>query len=164
MSESDRFEPEGLAHFEGAVDQMEALLQALTSAPCHRVADHPTVPRVPGIYLFRHEGKPIYVGQSRDLRRRLRYHTRPSSRHNQASFAFNFAKREAFAAGLDVKRTRSTLAADVDFAAHFADALASVAGMSVQFTEIEDPIVRTMFEMYASLALGTSEFNSFETH
>lgn len=164
MELNDVGNPERLAHFAGAVAALPALLEALTSAPCHRVSDHPTLPNVAGVYLFRSGGAPIYVGQSRDLRRRLRYHTRPSSRHNQASFAFNFAKREAREIGVNVDRTRAILAADPEFGPLFASALATVADMEVQFTEVADSIVRTMFEMYAALALGTEDFNSFETH
>ena len=36
--------------------------------------------------------------------------------------------------------------------------------MDVQFIELADPIARTLFEIYAALALGTTEFNRFETH
>jgi hypothetical protein len=41
-----------LAHFEQAVRKMSVLLDALLSSPKHRVADHPTVPNTPGIYLW----------------------------------------------------------------------------------------------------------------
>jgi hypothetical protein len=155
---------DGRAEFAAAVDQMERLLQQLEAAPCLRVAEHPVLPAVPGVYLFTDGKKPIYVGQSRSLRRRLRIHTRPTSRHNQASFAFNLAKREARLAGVDIVRRRKTLGADAAFEVHFAAARAAVAQMSVQFVEVPDPIVRTMFEMYVSLVLDTREFNSFETH
>ncbi len=36
--------------------------------------------------------------------------------------------------------------------------------MGVQFIELADPIARTLFEIYAALALDTVEFNAFETH
>ena len=36
--------------------------------------------------------------------------------------------------------------------------------MVVQSTELPDPVERTLFEVYAALALGTEKFNSFETH
>jgi len=36
--------------------------------------------------------------------------------------------------------------------------------MGVQFIGLADPIERRMFEVYASLALVTTEFNKFETH
>lgn len=154
----------GVAHFEDAVALMPALLDALRSAAKHRVADHPAVPNTPGIYLFNDGEKPIYVGQSRKLRTRLRQHTGATNRQNQASFAFNLAKREALADDVDVKRPRADLELDADFVPHFDKARADVAAMNVQFIELADPIARTLFEVYAALALDTVEFNSFETH
>ncbi len=154
----------GVGHFEDAVAQMPALLDALRSAAKHRVADHPAVPNTPGIYLFSDTDKPIYVGQSRKLRTRLRQHTGAANRQNQASFAFNLAKREALAGKVDVKRPRADLELDAAFVPHFDKARADVAAMDVQFIELTDPIARTLFEVYAALALDTVEFNSFETH
>lgn len=87
-----------------------------------------------------------------------------TSGQNRASFAFNIAKAEAGRAGLDVGRFRQVLEADADFAKHFDEAKRRVVGMTVRYIELADPIERTMFEMYASLALRTGEFNSFETH
>lgn len=155
---------DGLRRFDEAVSKMPRLLEQLLEAPAHRVADHPNVPNMPGIYLFSQDGEPVYVGQSRKLRQRLRHHTDLSSGQNRASFAFNIAKRDAGLAGIDVARFRQVLEADVDFAEHFDRAKQSVANMTVQLIELADPIERTMFEMYAALALSTSEFNKFETH
>lgn len=56
------------------------------------------------------------------------------------------------------------LEADEEFARHFDEAKSRVAVMDVQFIELADPIERTLFEVYASLALKTTEFNKFETH
>jgi predicted GIY-YIG superfamily endonuclease len=153
-----------LQHFDEVVAQLPALLKELQSAAKHRVADHPSVPNTPGIYVFTRSDRPIYVGQSRKLRNRLRQHTGAKNGHNQASFAFNIAKRDAAAAGVDIKRFRKALEADKDFTEHFDAARAQVAAMDVQFVAVPDPITRTMFEMYAALALDTAEFNSFETH
>jgi hypothetical protein len=36
--------------------------------------------------------------------------------------------------------------------------------MDVRFIEIDDAMTRTILEVYAAQALGTDEFNSFETH
>ena len=36
--------------------------------------------------------------------------------------------------------------------------------MEVRCVEITDPQLRTVFEVYAAMALGTLEYNSFETH
>jgi hypothetical protein len=74
------------------------------------------------------------------------------------------AKREAAKAGVDIKQFRSVLEANPKFVPHFDAARASVAEMDVQFIEVPDPIVRTLFEVYAALVLDTVEFNSSETH
>lgn len=163
-SVNEHLDPAGVDRFDAAVDRLPALLKTLCSAPRHRLNEHASVPNTPGIYLFSEGDKPIYVGQSRKLRNRLRQHTGATRGHNQASFAFNIAKRDAKAAKLDVKRPRALLQADADFVVHFDAARTAVAAMNVQFIEHADPIERTLFEVYAALALDTVEFNSFETH
>jgi hypothetical protein len=155
---------EGVHRFDSAVAQLPALLDALRAAPKHRVVDHPSVPNTPGIYLFSDGDRPIYVGQSRKLRSRLGQHTGAKRGHNQASLAFNLAKRDAASAGVNVHRTRELLGADSAFTPHFDAARAAVAAMDVQFIELAEPVERTLFEVYAALALDTAEFNSFETH
>ncbi|WP_407309875.1 hypothetical protein [Desulfosporosinus sp. SB140] len=46
----------------------------------------------------------------------------------------------------------------------FLNAKKRVSKMSVRAVEINDPIVQTIFEVYASMELKTDEFNSFENH
>jgi len=150
--------------FESAVERMRPLLAELHSAPQHCVGDHPSIPAAPGIYLFSDHGRPIYVGQSRNLRRRLAQHTSLKSRQNEARFTFNLAKRSAREAGLNTEGPRAAVEAQPEFAKYFEHARKEVADMSVQFIELPDPIARTLFEIYASLTLNTDEFNSFETH
>ena len=146
----------GVASFTAAVQQMAPLLAALKDAPRHQVAPL-AVPNTPGIYLFRDGERPTYVGQSRTLRTRLKQHAGATRGHNQASFAFNVAKREAATAGVDVRRFGAALEADEDFVPHFNAARASVAALDVEFIEVPDPIVRTLFEVYAALVLDTVE-------
>ncbi|MDA1061465.1 MAG: hypothetical protein O2895_00890 [Chloroflexi bacterium] len=85
----------------------------------------------------------------------------PSARHTQASFAFNLAQSEA---GRRPRATRAEREQEKDFAPRFLAAKARVAEMDVQFIALDDPIERTIFEIYAALHLGTEEYNSFETH
>ena len=59
---------------------------------------------------------------------------------------------------------RETVAATPEFRPYFEDAKAEVARMDVRFVEVPEPELRTVFEVYAALALGTTDFNSFETH
>ena len=155
--------PSGVRQFDAAVEKMPELLRRLLAAPNARRDQHPHVPPVPGIYLFS-ETDPVYVGQTRDLRRRLGEHTRAKSAENEASFAFLIGKQAAATAGLDIGLTRKRLQADPAFAVHFKEAKERVAGMDVCWIELRDPIERTLFEIYASLALNTVTFNSFETH
>ena len=159
-----KLDRQGIKQFGDAVERMPGLLKELTAAPRQWVSERPKLPQAPGIYLFTENERPIYVGQSRKLRQRMRSHTRLAARQNQASFAFNLAKRAAGEAGLEIKRFRQVLADDPDFAAHFEEAKTRVRSMEVQFIELADPIERTLFEVYASLAPATTEFNKFETH
>ncbi len=153
----------GVAQFESATVLMPELLGRLLAAPAAPRNEHKKIPKVPGIYLFS-EKQPIYVGQTRNLQTRLRNHTSAKATENQASFAFLIGKESAEQAGLDLEQTRKVLEADPDFAEHFAEAKTRVAKMDVRWIELNDPIERTLFEIYAALALNTVAFNSFETH
>jgi hypothetical protein len=158
----------GVKTFEKRVTaELRALLERLLDAPKHPRAEHPpgSIPETPGVYLFSDAtGKPIYVGQSRNLRARLAQHCRPSSPENAASFAFNIAKREAEGLSIDITGFRRELSKRPDFEELFLNAKAQVAQMPVQFTTEEGADLRTVFEVYATYALGTQEYNTFETH
>ncbi|MDO9410082.1 hypothetical protein [Patulibacter sp.] len=158
------FSDGGQASFAEAVAQMEPLLVDLQAAPAFPFLSHPEVPRARGIYLFSEHGAPAYVGQTRNLRSRLRQQTGEKSTHFSASFAYRIAEADAAASGMDVKRTRAALSSDPAFAELFTATRSRVHDMDVQFIEVDDPIVRTMFEMYVALTLNTVEYNSFETH
>jgi hypothetical protein len=158
-----RINESGLCRFGDAVAGMERLLVEFLAAPVAKRAEHRSIPKVPGVYLFS-DKKPVYVGQTRNLRTRLRNHTGAQATENQASFAFLIGKQEAGTAGIDLNRTRKILEADPDFSNHFRKAKARVASMNVRWIKLDDPIERTLFEMYVALALDTVVFNSFETH
>jgi hypothetical protein len=154
----------GRALFHAMVDELPRLLDDLTRAPGEAVAKHNGIPEKEGVYLFSDGVNPVYVGQTRNLRSRLRQHTSPSSRENQAALAWRMALKDAAAAGHPVAGTRKELEADAQFGEHFREAKDRVAAMDVRFIELEDPVTRTIFEVYAARALGTDEFNSWETH
>lgn len=155
---------EGVDLFDGVVSELPQLLAELQKAPGAKVSEHPQIPEEPGIYLFSEGDRALYVGQTRKLRQRLRNHTRLLGKNNQATFAFLVAKSEAEAAGLDTKKFRDQLESDQDFIEHFDAAKARVSQMTVRFLTIPGPIERSVFEMYAAMALDTMIFNSFETH
>ena len=142
--------------------QMRPLLERLLAAPRAPRARR-RVPAAPGVYLFSDGERYRYVGQTRDLRRRLGQHTRPSGTHNSATLAFLIAVEEATLSGLDVQRSRAKLQADPVFAEHFGRAKETVASWDVQYIELNEPNVRTLFEVYVHQALRT-DLNSFQTH
>lgn len=154
----------GIEVFDAVVDQLPDFLDQLLAAPAASVSEHPEIPNVPGIYLFSEDDQPIYVGQSRKLKQRLGKHTNPSGKHNSASFAFLIARTEAEKAGIDTAQFRKQLERDQQFIEHFTAAKLRVSEMDVRWIELEGEIARTIFEVYASLALDTLVFNSWETH
>jgi len=90
-------------------------------------------------------------------------HAAEWARENQATFAFNRARAlAALDPAIDLRRTRKALAADAVFAPLFARERERVATMSFRHVEVRDAELRTVFEVYASVVLGTE--NTFETH
>jgi hypothetical protein len=121
----------GIARFEALAEQLPRLLDRLRRAPVWSSERDGPLPAVPGVYLLSEE-HPMYVGQTRNLRRRLRQHGGMSSRENQASLAFNIARRKAAdRPSFNVHLTRRALEADPAFAQLFGEARARVARMQV---------------------------------
>ena len=152
-------DPERAQHLDDVIHRLPNRLRELKAAPSHPRKGHRSIPKAPGIYLFSEAGEPIYVGQTRNLRRRLADHTNPSGGHNTATFAFLLARDGAEQAGAE---TRAELESRLQ--QPFEKAKDRVSRMDVQFIEMDDPIERTLFEVYAVLHLGTEKYNSFETH
>ena len=156
---------EGLERLHAVFEALSPKLDELLRAPHMRRSDHLMVPRKPGVYLFSEGERFIYVGQTRNLRQRLSHHTIPSAHRYTATFAFRIAKECAMERGIDTKVTAEQLEADGDFRPLFLAAKQRIANMDVRFIEMDDPILRTVFEVYTAVALGTDlEYNSFETH
>ena len=145
--------------------EMPQLLQRLLDAPSASRSSHPPIPREPGIYLFADPtGRPQYVGQTRNLRSRLRQHTNPKGTHYSATLAFLMARDEASSHGIVVAgQTRAQLQAHPEFSPLFERTIGRLAEWPVQFITLRDPIRRTYLEVYVHMALGT-DMNSFETH
>ena len=138
----------GSDRFRVLAKRLPRLLGALRSAPAIQRGSGSTLPETPGIYLLTENGEPAYVGQTRNLRRRLAEHGAGSARQNQATFAFNLAREQAEAdPRVDLSRSREELAADPRFAAIFRRARERVASMSIRYVEVGDPELRTVLEV-----------------
>lgn len=147
----------GVAAFEDLVGKLEPLLEELWDAPAAPRSEHSKIPAAPGVYLFTRNDEPVNVGQAPDLRRRLAEQCRPSSGHSKATLAFEIAKRAADREGVAVDGPPSRLATSDDFSPYFTRAKEAVAGLPVRFLEVESRELRALFEVYGSLALGTTE-------
>jgi hypothetical protein len=149
--------------FKRLVNQLPSLLESLDKSPLRPWHNLGILPSK-GIYVFYENRRPIYVGRTNLLKNRIAEHGRPSSMHNSAPFAFNLARASGREKGIDLKMSRSKLEQSPAFATLFSEAKERVTKMLVQVIEVDDPVIQTLFEVYASLALKTTEYNDFDTH
>ncbi|GAI99616.1 unnamed protein product [marine sediment metagenome] len=151
--------------FKKLADRMPLLLQSLLEQPLI-ARDNIGIIQVPerGVYIFYENDAAIYVGRSNRLKQRIQEHSRPSSMHNSASFAFNIAK-EIIARHLDIPKdaTRKQLEKAPGFDRLFYEAKARVARMKIRVKGVDDQVTQALFEIYAALTLNT-KYNDFSTH
>jgi len=141
----------------------ELCLKKLISCKAFSRSDSTELPQKPGIYLLLKNNCPIYVGRTKNIRKRIHAHSRPSSTHFSASFAFILAKIEAKKAGIRCDRSREELCNHPRFKRLFRKAREDVASMKIKFIEMENSELQAVFEVVAAVALKTP-FNSFHTH
>ena len=148
--------------FDEMIDQLPLLLKQLVDSPSKNRDTLGALPKK-GIYVFYEDECPIYVGRSNRIKERLLEHSRPSSTHTSATFAFNLAKEAAIKKEIDVNnKARLHLETDSDFSSLFSEAKERVSRMSIKVIKIDDPIIQTIFEVYVSVKFNT--FNDFDTH
>ena len=118
-----------------------------------------------GIYLFSEAGQHLYVGRSNSLKDRIYNHSRPSSGHIAATFAFRIARKKMGVekATYTTKGSRAELQADPDFRKAFDQAKEKVRNMEVRFVEEQEPLEQALLEMYVAVALDTP-YNDFDNH
>lgn len=134
-------------------------------------------PREHGVYLFTEAGRHLYVGRCglteraaeseerrgySSFRTRLAGHTRPSSAHNQASFAWRLAVKAVDGRFEGLPTTRAALERDSRFRREFALQKERVTEMDFRVVTIADNFESYVFEPYAALMLGTP-YNSWAT-
>jgi excinuclease UvrABC nuclease subunit len=148
--------------FKSIIEQLPVLFSRLINSPLKPWSNLGTLPQK-GIYVFYEDGKAIYVGRTNRMKDRIKEHGRPSSTHNSATFSFILAKKAWENKGIDIKMPRVSLEKDPSFIPLFMEAKERVTKMAVHVIEINDPILQTIFEVYASMELKT-ELNDFDTH
>jgi predicted GIY-YIG superfamily endonuclease len=129
--------------------------------PCFR--DNLGCVPIKGVYMFIENQKPIYIGRTNRMAQRLLEHSRKSSNHYHACFAFKLAKSEAIKCGINILASRKILQTDIKFKALFDEVKNRVSKMAIKYVEINDPVDQALFEVYASEVFKTP-MNDFENH
>ncbi len=149
--------------------------ELLASEVYGRGAGRTPPPREHGVYLFTEAGRHLYVGRCgiteraakkggghSNFRTRLAGHTRPSSAHNQATFAWRLAA-EAVAGRFEgLPTTRVELGGDSRFLGEFVRQKERVTAMEFRIVAITDDFESYVFEPYAAMMLETP-YNSWAT-
>lgn len=118
-----------------------------------------------GVYVFSESGRSLYVGRTREVRKRYGQHTRISSGHNGAPFAFKLARhatgliKSAYKPG---ETSRAGLLLNPMFAQAFTEAIERIRTMEFRFVEEADATRQCLLEVYVSVVCGTP-FNDFHT-
>lgn len=149
--------------FDQIIKSVKRSYKKLLDSPKYTLTSFPKNIPSAGIYFFSEKGKPLYVGRTNKLRKRLQYHTR--NNHNQATFAFLLARHKTgrLRAAYKQKGSRQDLLNDPKFRAAFDEARARIKKMDVQFVEEPDPIKQTILEVFAAFE-SKAKFNDFNTH
>lgn len=147
--------------FKEIINTFPALMERINNSPFITKDDFKNLPKK-GIYVFYENGLPIYVGRTNRMKNRLMEHSKQSSGHNSATFAFNLAKEKAKKTSINLKQRRKDLEADPLFSPIYTEEKVRVSKMKIKVIDIEDPVVQTLFEVYAHLELKTQ--NEFENH
>jgi hypothetical protein len=118
----------------------------------------------PGLYSFSEEGKVLYIGRTKNFRKRHGNHCDAGSGENTAAFAFLLARQETgiLKAAYSKVGSRKSLMQDAVFHAAFQHAKARIRKMEVRFVEVSDHNLQHLLELYASMELKSAH-NKFET-
>lgn len=112
----------------------------------------------PGCYVFINAGKPVYVGISRGVVKRLVQHLNFQS-HNTASLAYRIASED-----FPHEMKRDQAMKDDEFREVFLSAQGRLREMSVAFIEIGNDLELYLFEVMAAMHFDTAIWNTFRTH
>jgi predicted GIY-YIG superfamily endonuclease len=112
----------------------------------------------PGCYILLDGKKPIYVGISRRVIRRLVQHLNYRS-HYAASLVYRMA-----CIAYPHEMRRSEAMRDAKFQEAFHSAQGRLHRMRIAFIPIENDLELYLFEVFASMKLDTHVWNTFRTH
>jgi len=112
----------------------------------------------PGCYVFIDAVRPVYVGISRGVVKRLVQHLN-SNTHYSASLVYRMASEDY---PHEMKRDQAMR--DEQFRKVFVAAQERLRTLHVAFIEIGNDLELYLFEVYAAMQLDTDTWNTFRTH
>ena len=148
------------------MEKLELLFQKLKKMPPTHHGNLPREMPDSGVYLFSEGERHLYVGRSRNIRKRYGQHQMPSSTYNSAPFAFHLARkttRQIEATYNSDSGNRKALMEDEDFKKAFEDAKERIRKMDFRYVEETDPTRQALLEIYCAVVLDTP-YNNFKTH
>ena len=144
------------------IDQAKLALGELETCMPRGRDELPDIRGQPGVYVFYGpDGSALYVGRTRDLFKRIRQHTRASSK--DAPFGWLLAREETGQhTNYQPEKSRKALLKNQDFVAAFRRAKNEIASMKVAFVVVRNDTVQCLLEVFATVSLK-ARFNSFRT-
>ena len=146
-----------MSDFASAIDGIKPAFRRLVEMDPFRLDEVPSpVPDAqPGVYLLSESGRPLYVGRTRNVRRRLSGHR--SSAVTRATLAVKMAR---IAANRPATYTTGNSAShlyshDPTFRTGFDEARARICAMEVRWVDEADDVRQAMLEIYAAVDLDT---------
>lgn len=119
-----------------------------------------------GVYTFTENSTVIYVGRTKDVRKRYAQHTQAGSGQNKAVLAFRFARKALKIPPPTYKsdeNTRNNLMLNPAFLSEFTAQKERLKSMEFRFVEEGEPTTQALLEIYVSVA-SDSPNNDFNTH
>jgi hypothetical protein len=148
--------------FRGHVDALHAKFEALMRMEPVTLSTLPKTIPTSGIYLFSEGDRHLYIGRSKRIRSRLRYHCGSAT---DAPFAFKLAREVTgnLKAAYNKNGSRKSLLLHQGFADAYQTAKDRIRRMHIRFVEEPDPVRQALLEIYATLCLN-APYNDFDTH
>ena len=149
--------------FQPYVEELDSKLQQLLSMKPAKLVTLPKRMPQMGIYLFSEGDKHLYVGRTRQLKRRIREQAN-INKIVGASLAFRLAREETgyVTPTYRKKGSRNDLLSKPEFREALANAQERIRNMDVRYVEEADPIRQTLLEVYVAVVLDTPH-NKFTT-
>jgi predicted GIY-YIG superfamily endonuclease len=118
-----------------------------------------------GVYLFSIGDTHLYVGRSDRIRHRCLEHSRSTSAHNSASFAFLLAREKTnnIRAAYKTEGGRKWLVQQPEFKSAFLSAKIEIENMDFRYVEEPDPNRQALLEIYVAITLD-AKYNGFKNH